>query len=208
MTPDLGKTQNARYLVERIHARSLEHNPLGAPADRDLAVYLPPDYPTAKKQRYPAVYFLHGYSGNNRAFTVYPTPETNPNLPAALIPPALLQQIDIDRVPSYQTFDRLIQEKQLPPFIFVQPDGSLHQPDKFGQKIVTGDPRTKGSFYVNSPYTGNYENYILEIIQYVDAHYRTHSDPASRVIAGGSMGGYGALRLALHHPSSLGTSRR
>jgi len=204
VTPDLGKTENARYLVERIHARSLEHNPLGAPADRDLAVYLPPDYPTAKKQRYPAVYFLHGYSGNNRAFTVYPTPETNPNLPAALIPPALLQQIDIDRVPSYQTFDRLIQEKQLPPFIFVQPDGSLHQPDKFGQKIVTGDPRTKGSFYVNSPYTGNYENYILESIQYVDAHYRTHSDPASRVIAGGSMGGYGALRLALHHPQLFG----
>jgi enterochelin esterase-like enzyme len=200
MTPQPGKTETVRYLVERIHVRTLEQNPLGAPADRDLAIYLPPDYPRAKTQRYPVVYFLHGYSGNNRGFSVYPTLEANPNLPTSLMPPALVQQIDLARLPSYQAFDRLIQEKRLPPFIFVQPDGSLHQPNKFGLKTATGEAITKGSFYVNSPYTGNYENYILEIIQYVDSHYRTYSEPASRVIAGGSMGGYGALRLALRHP--------
>jgi enterochelin esterase-like enzyme len=50
--------------VERIkvHGASLEGNLEGDSPDRDVVVYLPPSYAKFPKQRYPVVYFLHGYS--------------------------------------------------------------------------------------------------------------------------------------------------
>jgi S-formylglutathione hydrolase FrmB len=50
--------------VERIsvHGAALEGNLEGNPADRDVIVYLPPDYQSAEARRYPVVYALHGYS--------------------------------------------------------------------------------------------------------------------------------------------------
>ncbi|MFX1475126.1 MAG: alpha/beta hydrolase [Promethearchaeota archaeon] len=210
MTGATISVDDSRYRVDTFHAVSLEGNPLGSPVDRDVAIYLPPSYFDEPEERYPVVYFLHGYSGNNKGFTVYSTAEQNPNLPVALIPSAILEQIDVDRLPSYQKFDALVEKGHLPEMIFVQPDGSLHQPNVFGMKSVTGSDLTKGSFYVNSPNTGNYEDYILEVIQYVDTNYRTKAVRSSRIIAGGSMGGYGALRLGLRHPqlfhSAIGLS--
>jgi enterochelin esterase-like enzyme len=50
--------------VERktIRGPSLEGNLEGNSADRDLIVFLPPGYASAKSRRYPVVYALHGYS--------------------------------------------------------------------------------------------------------------------------------------------------
>jgi enterochelin esterase-like enzyme len=50
--------------VERIkvHGASLEGNLEGNSADREVLVFLPPGYATAKGRRYPVVYALHGYS--------------------------------------------------------------------------------------------------------------------------------------------------
>ncbi len=50
--------------VERIkvHGASLEGNLEGDAADRDVIVFLPPDYAKSKSKRYPVVYALHGYS--------------------------------------------------------------------------------------------------------------------------------------------------
>jgi enterochelin esterase-like enzyme len=45
-----------------VHGKSLEGNLSGDPADREVFVYLPPSYATARKRHYPVVYFLHGYS--------------------------------------------------------------------------------------------------------------------------------------------------
>lgn len=57
------------------------------------------------------------------------------------------------------------------------------------------------SFYVNSPVSGNWEDYFLtEIIPYVDANYRTIPGASSRGICGFSMGGFGSINLALKHP--------
>ncbi|HXD30345.1 MAG TPA: alpha/beta fold hydrolase [Pyrinomonadaceae bacterium] len=58
-----------------------------------------------------------------------------------------------------------------------------------------------GSFYTNSPVTGNWEDYISrDLVQYVDSNYRTMARAESRGIAGHSMGGYGAIWLAMKHP--------
>ena len=44
-----------------VHGKSLEGNLEGDTPDRDVVVYLPPSYAKNRSQRYPVVYFLHGY---------------------------------------------------------------------------------------------------------------------------------------------------
>ncbi len=63
----------------------------------------------------------------------------------------------------------------------------------------------KGSMYVNSAATGNWEDYVYrDVVTYIDAHYRTIARPASRGIAGHSMGGYGAIYLGMKHADVFG----
>jgi S-formylglutathione hydrolase FrmB len=69
--------------------------------------------------------------------------------------------------------------------------------------IVMPSSYTKhgGSMYSNSVTTGNWEGYIADDLpNYVDTHYRTIPDRASRGIAGHSMGGFGAIRIAMKRP--------
>src|SRR3569833_289889 len=46
----------------KVHGVSLEGNLEGDAVDRDVIVFLPPDYAKNKNRRYPVVYALHGYS--------------------------------------------------------------------------------------------------------------------------------------------------
>ncbi len=73
--------------------------------------------------------------------------------------------------------------------------------------VVMPDARNRlgGSFYTNSVATGNWEDYLCrELVGHVDGHYRTLARPESRGIAGHSMGGYGAILLAMKHPETFG----
>jgi enterochelin esterase-like enzyme len=68
-----------------------------------------------------------------------------------------------------------------------------------------GNNRLQGSFYTDSATTGDFEQYITqETVGYIDAKYRTLGLPASRGLAGHSMGGNGALRFAMKHPDVYG----
>jgi S-formylglutathione hydrolase FrmB len=58
-----------------------------------------------------------------------------------------------------------------------------------------------GSMYSNSPTTGDWETYLThDLVEYIDAHYRTVANRDARGLAGHSMGGYGTLRLAMKYP--------
>lgn len=58
-----------------------------------------------------------------------------------------------------------------------------------------------GSFYSNSKTTGDWETFIaVELVKYIDSHYRTIPNRMSRGLAGHSMGGYGTLRIGMKHP--------
>jgi S-formylglutathione hydrolase len=71
--------------------------------------------------------------------------------------------------------------------------------------VAPGDNRLGGSFYVNSPVTGNWEDFVVqEVVGYVDSHYRTIPRVESRGLGGHSMGGYGALNIAMLHPDVFG----
>lgn len=72
--------------------------------------------------------------------------------------------------------------------------------------LPDGSNRYGGSMYTNSVTTGNWEDYIVrEMVAYVDKNYRTIARSEGRGIAGMSMGGYGALKIAMKHPDVFGT---
>lgn len=63
------------------------------------------------------------------------------------------------------------------------------------------DTRFRGSMYSNSITTGNWEGFVaLEMVAYMDTHYRTIAKASSRGLAGHSMGGYGTMRIGERYP--------
>ncbi|MEX1247609.1 MAG: alpha/beta hydrolase-fold protein [Anaerolineales bacterium] len=85
--------------------------------------------------------------------------------------------------------DRLIAEGRVRPLIVVMPDAST---------------RYGGSQYVNSAATGNYEDHVLELVEFMDGKYATIAEPQARAIAGHSSGGFGALWFGMKHPDVFG----
>ncbi len=143
-----------------LHSKNLE-NKMGEDPNRAVSVYLPPGY-HGSNQRYPVIYFLHGFTGDNR----------------------MLQHMA-------GLLDFAIANRRIRPFIMVVPD----------QKTSYD-----GSFYSNSGLFGNWEDFTaFDLVRYVDETYRTIPDKDSRGITGHSMGGYGALKLAMHHPDIFST---
>jgi len=88
-----------------------------------------------------------------------------------------------------QQLDRLIDTGICVPMIMVLPDCFT---------------RLGGSQYINSQGTGNYEDYLLEIVDFVDENYRTQAENSHRAVAGKSSGGFGAMYLGMRHPETFG----
>jgi S-formylglutathione hydrolase len=89
-----------------------------------------------------------------------------------------------------QALDSLITHGILGPLLVVVPKAD----GRYGE----------GSFYTNSA-AGDWEGFVArDLVGYIDNHYRTLRNAASRGIAGASGGGYGALRLAMRHPMTFG----
>jgi enterochelin esterase-like enzyme len=154
ITPDPTK----EYLIKTKFTSELLSTAVdGSNPTKDLIIYLPPSY-YASEQRYPVVYFLHGYGEL----------------------PLYIRMFE-------KGFNKSMQEAGNHEFIAVGVDG---------RTLGNG-----GSFYVNSPVIGPFEDYIIkEIVPYIDENYRTIANVESRGIAGFSMGGFGAVNLSLLHP--------
>src|SRR6185312_2400636 len=74
--------------------------------------------------------------------------------------------------------------------------------------VVLPDSKTvhNGSMYSSSVTTGDFERFIYhDLVQYIDAHYRTIPNRESRGLVGHSMGGYGASRIGMKHPEVFGS---
>jgi enterochelin esterase-like enzyme len=67
--------------------------------------------------------------------------------------------------------------------------------------MPNGDSKYNGSMYSSSVTSGDWESFIAEdLVSYVDGHYRTIANRASRGLAGHSMGGYGTIRIGMKRP--------
>lgn len=145
-----GEIVKTTIYSDSIAGALLDENP-----EQSVNIYLPYGY-YESNERYPVVYFLHGFGESNRYFEG--------------------QRASIDKAFYYG-------EKS---FIFVEPNG--------GSSLG-------GSFYFNSEVSGNWEDYITkDLISYIDSSYRTKASKESRGIAGYSMGGSGAINIALNNP--------
>lgn len=81
---------------------------------------------------------------------------------------------------------------------------SLYAAQEIAEMIVVVVPATNalgGHFYVNSAVTGNWEDFVChDLVTYIDTTYRTIDTSSGRALCGSSMGGFGALNLAMKHP--------
>jgi S-formylglutathione hydrolase FrmB len=87
-----------------------------------------------------------------------------------------------------EIFDRLTADGTIGQFIVVLPDGGE-------------------TFYINSEDgKDRYEDFFVqELVPFIDRHYRTIATRDARGISGLSMGGYGALHLAMRHADLFGS---
>ena len=87
-----------------------------------------------------------------------------------------------------EIFDRLTANGTIGQFIVVLPDGGE-------------------TFYINSEDgKDRYEDFFIqELVPFIDHHYRTIATRDARGISGLSMGGYGALHLAMRHSNLFGS---
>ena len=131
-------------------------------SEMTFSLYLPDSYAKAPSERFPVLYFLHGYGANDREW------------------------IELGAIKT--TLDRMIASGEIPPVIAVMPYSGK-------------------SWYVDSAALGgpgDYETAIaVDLVNYIDRTYRAISDRKARAIAGISMGGYGAARMAFFHPTSF-----
>lgn len=92
--------------------------------------------------------------------------------------------LEIEKVP--ERLDRLIAAEAIPEVLVVMPNAG----NKYG-----------GGYYRNSPISGNWADYVADdLVSYVDAEFRTLASVDSRAVVGHSMGGYGAIHLAISRP--------
>ncbi len=87
--------------IDFMQSAALMGNALGDPALRPVVAYLPPGYDSEGSRRYPALYVLHGYTGNAAALIASRPWETN----------------------VLQWADRLIRDRSMPPAVVVLVDG-------------------------------------------------------------------------------------
>ncbi len=137
-----------------------------------------------------------------------------PSLEKNLVSEPTTQGITVYLPPSYQTG-----EKSYPVVYFLPGFGDdyaaygnsfkdamdrLIASSKVKEMIVVtinGNNVIGGSFFYNSPTTGNWEDFVVkDVVSYVDTNYRTIKDAKSRGISGHSMGGFGAINAAMHNP--------
>ena len=118
--------------------------------DIKVVVIRPDNY--NKKEKYPVLYLLHGFSGNYADW--------------------------VKKVPS------IVPLADQYHCLIVCPDGNF------------------ASWYFDSPVSNGlkYETYVAsELVSWIDEHYHTIANRTGRAITGLSMGGHGALYLAIRH---------
>ncbi len=142
----------------------------------------------------------HALGGQRRPFLVYLPPSFNTPQGRAKRYPTLyllhgLPGTAIDWFAAGkagQSADTLIAQGKIPELILILPDGN----GRSGQTSEWGNSRDGRQLM---------ETFVaVDLVQYVDQKYRTIPAAAYRGIGGLSMGGFGAMNIALHHPAVFG----
>ena len=158
-----------------VHLDVVHSDALGV--DKRVAVYLPPSYGGDPSRRFPVIFYLHGLFGAETDWlSKGGLDAVADSLAGAGRGEAILVTPDGDD--GWWT-NWAVEST------FASCADSLHSEDP-ARYCVRGH---------------RYEDWVTrDLVTWMDGHYRTRADRAHRGIAGLSMGGVGALTLALRHP--------
>ena len=127
------------------------------------------------------VYLPAGYDGGSKRYPVlyfFPSPMDE-------------YRTLFDKSSAQALFDRAIARGTVRSFILV----SVDMTTPLG-----------ASWFVNSPVTGNWEDFVVqELVPYVDASFRTIPTRDARGLVGHHMGAYGAIRIGMKHTDVFGS---
>ena len=138
--------------------------------DRRLTVYIPAGYEDSN-ERYPVFYLLHGMGGDENAWT------------------------ELGR--AAQILDNLIAQGKVKPMIVVMTNGNASQEAAPGE---TSEGLKAPTTQLPKTMDGSFETSFPDVVNFIDSHYRTKAEKASRAIAGLSMGGFHTLYISLNYP--------
>ena len=142
-------------------------------ADRRMSVYTPPFYGKENKS-YPVLYLLHGSGGDETAW------------------------VELGNV--VRILDNLIAEGKAEPMIVVMPNGNSSKQAAPGETFENLSYKPVMTNMLPGYKDGRYETAFPEIVNFIDATYRTIPDKAHRAIAGLSMGGFNSLYISVNYP--------
>ena len=141
---------------------------------RRMTVYLPAAY-DGKKQ-FPVLYLLHGHGGDETAWG------------------------DLGR--ASQIMDNLIAEGKCVPMIVVMPNGNPTcnaAPGWWYEGMYTPD----GNAFRDRGAKASMEESFMDIVNYVDSHYRTIAKRSGRAVTGLSMGGGHTFGISRLYPETF-----
>jgi enterochelin esterase family protein len=145
---------------------------------RRLTVYTPAGYETSGKE-YPVLYLLHGIGGDENAWS------------------------ELGR--AAQILDNLIATGKAKPMIVVMPNGNPNcqaAPGEWSWGMYTPGFRDAGTG-PTAPAAASIPESFMDIVNYVDANYRTLKDRSHRAICGLSMGGGHTFHVSLLYPNKF-----
>lgn len=176
-SPGQARGQTPQHAPGRVVADSFWSQALGI--RKRAMIWLPPSYASEPSKRFPVAYYLHGANGNETQW---------------------LNQAQLG-----VALDSLV-AAGMPEMIVVMPDGDngFYTTWNFlgdwagcrRNRPPNAEPAE--SYCVPWPH---YDDYIArDLVAFVDRSYRTLAERRHRGLAGLSMGGYGAITLALSYP--------
>ena len=144
---------------------------------RRMTIYTPPGY--NKGGKYPVMYLLHGSGGDENAWS------------------------ELGR--AAQILDNLIAAGKAKPMIVVMPNGNPNcqaAPGEWSFGMYTPGFRDGGTG-PTTPAVATIPESFMDIVNYVDANYRTIKKREGRAICGLSMGGGHTFHVSLLYPDKF-----
>ena len=141
---------------------------------RRMTVYLPPQYDG--KKRFPVMYLLHGHGGDETAWG------------------------DLGR--TSQIMDNLIAEGKCTPMIVVMPNGNPTcnaAPGWWHEGMYTPD----GNAFRDRGAKATMEESFMDIVNFIDSHYKTIAKRSGRALTGLSMGGGHTFGISRLYPETF-----
>ena len=165
-----------RLMNGTVHTDTFWSQSLGI--QKDVQVYLPPSYATNSAKRYPVLFYLHGLGGDEKNWTA-----------SGRLDAAMDSLIALGKAEA----------------IVVMPDGDdgwWTTANMFADvPACRADTTRKEPAATYCVPWLHYDDYVArDLVTYIDGKYRTLPSRNSRGIAGLSMGGYGAVTIALAYP--------